>query len=181
MNNYKTFPGVKAGDTFTVAGIEFFRFREKDGKVAVTTVQPLFHAPIGDCADLKKSGILRRLNEEFLPKIVEQLGKENVCTFKTDLMTLDGVKTYGAVEGKICLPNLSFYQENVDIYDLHKTDTWWWLATAWSAAPHYNSALLLCVAPSGSFGDDICIHGGGVRPVLIFESSIFGSSGEEIA
>lgn len=178
MRKNAMFPGVKAGETFTVAGIEFFRFGEKDGKVAVTPVQPLFRSSIGDCADLKQSKILLRLNKEFLPKIEEAVGAENVCAFATDLMTLDGLKTYGEIESKICLPTLAFYQENVEIYDRHKTDRWWWLATAWSAKPHYESELLLCVSPSGSIYHGRCSHGGGVRPILIFESSIFESSEE---
>ena len=179
MSKTAMFPGVKAGDTFTVAGVEFFRFDEKDGKVAVSTVEPLFYAPIGDCADLKQSDILRRLNDEVLPGIIAEVGEENVCTFKADLMTLDGLNTYGEIESKICLPTLRFYQDNVETYDLHKTDDWWWLGTAWSAEPHWDSILFLCVSPSGDvysgYYDDRL---GGVRPVLIFESSIFGSLDE---
>ena len=176
MSNTAMFPGVKAGETFTVAGIEFFRFGEKDGKVAVTPVQPLFRSYIGDCADLKQSDILRRLNEEFLPKIEVAVGAENVCTFKTDLMTLDGLKTYGEIESKICLPTLRFYQENVELYDRHKANAWWWLGTAWSAEPHYESALFLCVSPSGRVSNGYYGLGRGGRPILIFESSIFESS-----
>lgn len=176
MSKTALFPGVKVGETFTVAGIEFFRFAEKAGKVAVSPVEPLFDAPIGDCADLKQSDILRRLNEEFLPKIIEAVGEENVCTFITDLVTLDGLKTYGQIESKICLPTLAFYQENVEIYDLHKIDDWWWLGTAWSAAPHWKSCIIfLCVAPSGYFNRNFCDCNRGVRPILIFDSSIFGS------
>lgn len=178
MSKHKTFPGVKAGETFTVAGIEFFRFREKDGKVAVTTVNSLFRAPIGDSADFKQSGILRRLQDEFLPKIVAEVGEENVCNFKTDLMTLDGLKTYGEVESKISLPTLAFYQENVNLYDLHKADIWFWTVTAWSAEPHYESRLFLCVSPSGDICSGCCGLSYGVRPILIFESSIFESLDE---
>ena len=179
MSKTAMFPGVKSGETFTVAGVEFFRFAEKDGKVAVSTVEPLFRAPIGDCADLRKSDILRRLNEEFLPKIVAELGEKNVCDFTTDLMTLDGLKTYGEIEGKICLPTLRFYQDNVDVYDKHKTGGWWWLATAWSAEPHYESECFLCVSPSGDISGNFCYRRSGVRPILIFDSSIFGSLEEK--
>lgn len=178
MSKTAMFSGVKAGETFTVAGIEFFRFREKDGKVAVTPVQPLFRAPIGDCADLRKSSLLDKLNKEFVPDIESIVGAENVCTFKTDLMTLDGLKTYGEIESKICLPTLAFYQKNVDIYDLHKPNVWWWLATAWSADPHWDSSSFLCVSPSGNFNFSSCGGSRGVRPILIFESSIFGSLAE---
>ena len=175
MSKTAMFPGVKAGETFTLAGTEFFRFAEKGGKVAVSPVEPLFRASIGDCADLKQSDILRRLNEEVLTGIIEAVGEENVCTFTTDLMTLDGLKTYGKIESKICLPTLAFYQENVEIYDLHKTEGWWWLATAWSAEPHWDGSTVLCVSPSGIVNGSLCSTHYGVRPILIFDSSIFGS------
>ena len=178
MSKTAMFPGVKTGEIFTLAGTEFFRFAEKDGKVAVAPVQPLFRAPIGNCADLKQSDILRRLNDEFLPAIIEAVGEENVCTFTTDLMTLDGLKTYGEIESKICLPTLAFYQANVEVYDLRKTDDWWWLGTAWSAEPNWDSLIFLCVSPSGLIRSYYCGSHVGVRPILIFDSSIFGSSGE---
>lgn len=175
MSKTALFPGVKAGETFTIGGIEFFRFGEKDGKVAVTPVQPLFRAPIGDCADLRKSDLLGKLNKEFVPEIEKVVGAENVCTFTTDLVTLDGLKTYGEIESKICPPTLAFYQENVELYDRHKPNGWWWLGTAWSAEPHWASELFLCVSPDGGVSNNYCNDRGGVRPILIFDSSIFGS------
>ena len=172
------FPGVKPGETFEVAGIRFFRFRGENGMTAVMPCKSLFRSEFGPSADFKEGYILPRLEKEYLPKIIEAVGEENVCTFKTDLTTLDGLKTYGEVESKISLPTLDFYRANVDIFDLHKSPDWPWLATAWSAEPHYDSSLVLCVSPDGSINCSNYYYRYGVRPILYFVSSIFGSCEE---
>jgi hypothetical protein len=72
---------------------------------------------------------------------------------------------------KISLPTFDFYRENREVFDKHHLEKWWWLAT-----PNGENYLVTCVAPSGfvydydSDGIDF-----GVRPVLIFSSSIFVS------
>ena len=179
MSNEKVlFPGVKAGETFEAAGIRFVRFRDENGMTAVMPCESVFHAKFGDSADFKESNVLKRLEREFLPKAIEAVGEENVCTFKTDLTTMDGLKNYGELESKISLPTLDFYRANVDIFDQHKVKDWPWLATAWSAEPHYDSSLVLCVSPGGYFSYYYCNYGSGVRPILYFVSSIFGSCEE---
>lgn len=180
MSNEKVlFPGVKPGETFEVAGIKFFRFRDENGMTAVMPCESLLRAKFGDSADYKESRVRKRLEKEVLPKIIEAVGEENVCTFTTDLTTLDGVKTYGKLESKISLPTLDFYRANVDIFDLHKARDWPWLATAWSAEPHCDSSCVLCVSPDGNVvNGGGCFSGYGVRPILYFVSSIFGSCEE---
>ena len=179
MSNEKVlFPGVKAGETFVVAGVEFVRFHDENGMTAVMPCESVFRSKFGASADFKESRVLTRLEKEFLPKIIEAVGEENVCTFKTDLTTLDGTKTYGELESKISLPTLDFYRKNVDIFDLHKVNDWPWLATAWSAEPHYDSARVLCVSPDGYFYGGNYDDDYGVRPILYFVSFIFGSCEE---
>lgn len=176
MSNEKVlFPGVKAGEAFEAAGIQFVRFRDEGGMTAVMPCESVFRSEFGDSADFKESDVLERLQKEFLPKIIEAVGEENVCTFKTDLTTLDGLKTYGEMESKISLPTLDFYRKNVDIFDLHKSRDWPWLATAWSADPHWNTSLVLCVSPDGRVNRLNCYGDLGVRPILYFVSSIFES------
>ena len=170
--------GVKVGDVFTVAGMEFIRFPEVNGKVPVVMKGCAFRSEFGDSADLRESKVLKQLEKKVLPKIIEAVGEENVCIFQTDLTTWDGMKTYGVMESRISIPTMDFYRAHVEIFDKYKENSWWWLATADSAKPHYDSPFVLCVSPFG------CIYYGyywishGVRPVLFFESSIFGSSEE---
>ena len=172
-------PGVADGETFQLAGIEFIKFPEVDGMTPVITRGVQFFSRFGDNNDLRASTVLKRMQEEFLPKIVAAIGEENVCTFRTDLTTQDGLKPYGVMESKISLPTMDFYRANVDIFDKYPVDAWWWLATPESAKPHDDPWWILCVSPSGfinyyDFND--CDRG--VRPFLFLNSSIFESSEE---
>lgn len=171
------FPGVKDGDTFPCAGIEFIKFPSVDGMTPVVSKNVLFRSRFGDNNDLRASDVLRRLKEEFLPKICGAIGEENVCTFKTDLTAWDGLKPYGVMEEKISLPTMDFYRNNVEIFDKHPAGSWWWLATPDTARPHGSPDWILCVSPSGSIGSGVYVFGGcGVRPILYLNSSIFESS-----
>jgi hypothetical protein len=170
------FPGVKDGETFKVAGMEFIKFPNKDGKTPVVMRRIAFVSDFGENNNLKESKVLERMEKEILPKIAAEVGEENICTFKTDLTALDGLKPYGELESKISLPTMDFYRANVEIFDQHKVDCWWWLSTPESARPHESPYWVLCVAPSGGIHHVNCYFGYGVRPFLIFKSSIFGSS-----
>lgn len=176
-NKTAIFFNVKDGDTFKVAGIEFIKFPDKDGMTPVVAKDILFNSAFGDNNDLRSSKVLKRLKEEVLPKICMVVGEENVCTFPTDLTAWDGLKPYGVMEDKISLPTMDFYRENVEIFDKYPVNNWWWLATPDTAQPHGAPTWILCVSPSGDIGgDDYGYSDSGVRPVLYFKSSIFGSS-----
>lgn len=176
MEKNVRFPGVKDGDTFTLAGFAFIKFPSVDGQTPVVMRDYAFTSRFGDNNDLRSSDVLKKMEEEILPKIVAEVGEENLCTIRTDLTTLDGQRPYGVMESKISLPTLDFYRTNGEIFNKYKPSRWCWLATPESAQPNDSPHWILCVSPSG------CISGGnfnydslGVRPILIFKSSIFGS------
>lgn len=176
-NKTPIFPGIKDGDTFTIAGMEFIKFPDVDGQTPAVMKDIAFISRFGENNDLRSSTVLKRMEEEILPKLIEAVGAENLCTIKTDLTTMDGLKNYGTMESLISLPTLDFYRANVSIFDKHNPGRWWWLATPESAQPHNDPNWVVCVAPSGCINlfylycSDV-----GVRPFCIFESSIFGSS-----
>ena len=174
-NKQPLFPGVKDGDTFKVGEFEFIKFPEVNSQTPVVMKDIAFRSKFGKDNDFRSSEILKRLELEVLPRIIAEIGEENVCTFKTDLTTWDGLKVYGELESKISLPTMDFYRANVEIFDRHNARSWWWLATADSAKPHYDPVWALCVSPSGDIFYDGCSYDFGVRPILIFKSSIFGS------
>ena len=178
MENKKVcIPGVKDGETFKVGGIEFIKFPDVDGMTPAVAKDILFTSRFGSNNNLKESEVLKKMEEEVLPKVIEAVGKENLCSIKTDLTTLDGLTPYGEMESLISLPTFDFYRANVGIFDQHKVKGWWWLATPESAKPHDDPKWVVCVAPSG-YGDGFNFDGFGVRPFLIFVSSIFGSCEE---
>lgn len=173
------FPGVADGETFQLAGIEFIKFPSVNGRTPVMTRDPVFHSRFGDNNDLRSSDVLKKLQKDFLPKIVAAIGEENVLTFETDLTTLDGLKPYGVMESKVSLYTLDFYREHVSIFDKYPVKDYCWTATPESAQPHDDPFWVVCVSPSGCIGNDgyFCNYYA-VRPILILESSIFESSEE---
>ena len=170
------FPGVKDGETFNLAGYEFIKFPNMNGETPIVMRDYAFISRFGDNNDLRSSDVLWRLQEEILPKIVEAVGEENVCTFKTDLTTLDGLRPYGVMESKISLPTIDFYRANGEIFNKYKPSRWCWLATPESAQPNDIPYWILCVSPSGGIGSNRYYRGdGGVRPILFLKSTIFES------
>ena len=176
MEKTISFPGVKDGSAFPVAGMEFIKFPEVDGKTPVVMKDIAFRSRFGDNNDLRTSDVLKRMEEEILPKIIEAVGEENLCTVQTDLTTLCGLKTYGVMESLISLPTVDFYRANVDTFDKYPVSGWWWLATPDSVQPHDDPYWTICVSPSGRVYGGDCNYGcNGVRPFLFFKSSIFES------
>ena len=137
---------------------------------------PVFRSTFGNNNDLRSSNVLKKLEKDILPKIIAAVGEYNLCTVKTGLTTLDGLKPYGVMESLISIPTLDFYRENVEIFDRYKVKEWWWLATPESAKPHYDPVWVLCVSPSGIVNFDYFNGDRAVRPILILKSSIFESS-----
>lgn len=175
MEKNISFPGVKDGETFEIAGFEFIKFPSVNGETPIVMRDYAFISWFGDNNDLRSSDVLRRLQEEILPKVVEAVGEENVCTFKTDLTTLDGLKPYGVMESKISLPTIDFYRANGEIFNKYKPSRWCWLATPESAQPNDDPYWILCVSPSGGINVSDCLNGIGVRPILFLKSFIFDS------
>ena len=168
---------VKNGSTFKIGDVEFIKFFDKENRTVAVTKETVFDSRVGDNNNLTESKVIERLKTEFLPKITEIVGEENVLEFKTDLTTLDGLKPYEPMVSKISLPTFDFYRENVNIFDKYKLDEWWWLATPESAQPHSEPWWTTCVSPSGVNGNDYDIFYG-VRPILNFVSDIFVSCEE---
>ena len=166
---------IKAGDTFKIGDVEFINFGQDDGKVTAVTKDNVFRSEFGENNNLAESKVLKRLEEEFLPKIAEEIGMENICDITTDLTTLDGLKPYDNLTSKISLPTFDFYRQNVSIFDKYKLNDWWWLATPDTAKPHYDPIWIVCVSPFGGIGYSDYDINRGVRPFLRFESSIFVS------
>ena len=168
------------GEVFSIAGIEFIKFPDKDGQTPVVSKDLLFFDIFGkENNDLRKSIVLRRMQMEILPQIVEAVGEDNLCTVVTDLTTIDGLKPYPAASGLISLSTFDFYRQHADIFSKYRPKDWWWLATPYSAPPNDSSRWVACVSPSGFLSFLHCGGSGlGVRPFLILKSDIFESLGE---
>lgn len=174
-NKKVLFPNVKDGGIFKIGTTDYIKFPSVNGQTPIVARDILFKSYFGTDNDFRNSKILKKLQEDCLPKIIEAVGAENVCSFKTDLTTLDGLKTYEALESMASLPTFDFYRANVKIFDQYPVREWWWLATPDTAQPHYDPIWAVCVSPSGHFNYDDFFSRLGVRPFYILNSSIFGS------
>ncbi len=163
---------VKIGKTFSIAGIEFIKFTDENGVCAAVSKDILFDSKFGENNNFAQSLVLKRLNKEILPKLVAEVGTENIKEFELDLTSLDGLDTYGKVKTKIALPTFEFYRKNVRIFDEYKIDDWWWTATPDTTKEHYNDSWITCVSPHGLIYDYFYFNYYGVRPFLFFVSSI---------
>lgn len=167
---------IPVGETFKIGDVEFIKFTEEGGTAVAVARNCVFKSEFGNDNHLKESTVLKRLHKEFLPKIIEAVGVENICDTTTDLTTLDGLKPYGNLTSKVTLPEYDFYRENVEIFDKYPVDYYWWTATPESAKPHDEPKWIVCVSPSGCIDNNYYYYGnGGVRPFLRFVSSIFVS------
>ena len=172
----KELSAVEVGSIFEVAGMEFIKFPEVMGMTPAVAKDTVFDSEFGEDNDFRSSKVYERLTTEILPRIAECVGEGNICEFKTDLTTLDGLKPYEEMTSKISLPTLDFYRENVEIFDKHKLDEWWWLATPDSTSEYYSDNWIVSVSPSGGVSYGGCSNDiGGVRPFCILKSNIFVS------
>lgn len=174
----KTLAEIKIGETFKVADIEFIKTGEENGQVVAVAKNSLFHTRFGDNNNFAESDIKKKLETEILPRIEEAVGAENIIEHEVDLLSLDGDDKWGKTKCKISIPTFDFYRHNVKIFDKHPTDDWWWLATPDTTAKHYNDNWVACVSPRGGIYNGNSVYDYfGVRPFVIFVSSISVISG----
>lgn len=174
MENKKNLMELGVGEVFKVADIEFIKFADKKGNTVAVAKELAFTSIFGDNNNLAESKVLKRLNEEILPKIEKAVGAENIVEHEVDLLSMDGSDKWGKVNCKISIPTFDFYRKNVKVFDKHKLDSWWWLATPDTTTDHYSHDYWVsCVSPRGHVGglNSISLEDG-VRPFVIFVSSI---------
>ena len=164
---------IKDGELFSIAGIEFIKFFDKDGITTAVAKDSLGDYRFGDNNNFTESSIRKCLEKEFLPKLEKEIGAENIVEHEVDLLSLDGSDKWGKVKCKVSLPTFDFYRNNVKIFDKYKLDDWWWTATPDSTSEHRNDYWLVCVSPLGYIFNYYCNNDDdGVRPFLTFVSSI---------
>ena len=168
----KTLAEIKIGQTFKIADIEFIKFADESGHTIAVAKDSAFDSQFGDNNNFSESRVKSRLESEILPKITEAVGAENIVEHEVDLLSLDGDDKWGKAKCKISIPTFDFYRHNVKIFDKYPMADWWRLATPYTTTKHYNDYWVLCVSPRGS----ICYRNYndvyGVRPFMIFVSSI---------
>ena len=176
MKTQKILAEIANGELFEVAGIEFIKFADEKGQTVAVAKKSLFDSTFGKNNNFDESVIKSRLEKEILPKIEKEVGAENIVEHEVDLLSLDGDDKWAKIKCKISIPTFDFYRHNVKLFDKHKLNAWWWLATPDTTSAHYNDTWVRCVSPRGDFNDGYCYdYFSGVRPFCILKSNIFVS------
>lgn len=166
---------VPVGETFKIGSHEMVVLEHSGDTAAVILKNPLKDQQFGTSNNYDGSYVDKICNK-FAEEIEPAVGKDNLCLHTVDLTTDDGLKCYGSVKRKASLLTAEKYRRFVYALDKHKSDSWWWLATALSTPAHGNKTSVKCVAPSGFVSHGVDFVSIGVRPFCILKSHIFVSN-----
>lgn len=166
--------GLKIGDTFKIAGLDWKIIDITDKGYSCLCEILEEEMKFDDSSnDWKSSGLRKYLNGEFLKKISDEVGDENIVKFERDLLSLDGQTEYEKCEDHVSLLTVDEYRKYRRL--IPNDEKWWWLITPWSTPCNDYEYPVTVVASSGHVCSRFCGSGGGVRPFCIFSSSIFES------
>lgn len=171
MNNTK----LEMGTTKNIGGEEFIILDVLDNGVLCLSKDFAYTNTMFDSNsnNYANSSIRKLLNTEYLKKIADAVGEENIIETEIDLTSDDGLDDYGKVIDKVGLLTADMYRKYNRIVEKYPVNGWWWLSTAWSTPHRGYSCSVRGVNDFGALDDDSCFYGCGVRPFLIFSSSIF--------
>ena len=171
----KHFAGLKVGDTFELAGLTW-KILDITAEGYMCLADKLTDKMMFDenSNDWVQSQLREYLNTEFIEKITDEIGEENIVSFKRDLLSLDGQTEYGECEDKVSLLTVDEYRKYRSL--IPNTDEyWWWLVTPWSTACNDFDTVVTIIFASGGIDSRSCCEYYSVRPICIFSSSIFES------
>lgn len=171
----KRFAGLKVGDTFELAGLAW-KILDITAEGYMCLADKLTDKMMFDKTsnDWVKSQLREYLNTEFIEKIADEVGEENIVSFKRDLLSLDGQTEYGECEDKVSLLTVDEYRKYRSLIP-NTNNYWWWLISPWSTACNDWNTIATVVSSPGVFNSFNCNGSRGVRPFCIFSPSIFES------
>lgn len=170
----KIHTGLKIGDTFKIAGLDWKIIDITDKGYSCLCEILEEEMKFDDSSNDWRSSVLREyLNGDFLKKISDEVGKENIVKFERDLLSLDGQTEYEKYEDFISLLTVDEYRKYRSL--IPNEGNWWWLITPWSTPCNDYEYSVTVVASSGLISGRGYDDGCGVRPFCIFSSSIFES------
>lgn len=164
--------GLKIGDTFKIAGLDWKIIDITDKGYSCLCEILEEEMKFDDSSnDWKSSGLRKYLNGDFLKKISDEVGEENIVKFERDLLSLDGQTEYENCEDSVSLLTVDEYRKYRRL--IPNEEKWWWLITPWSTPCNDCEYPVTVVASSGRVNIRNYYNYGGVRPFCIFSSSIF--------
>ena len=170
---------LEPGTEFTV-GTEKFILLEVDGASARVISKGFYEnrAEFGENSDWKESRIRARLNTDYLARIADLVGAENIIPMQRDLTSLDGLDDYGSCEDMVSLLTAAEYAKYHRILGVNfRYSHWWWLITPATTPSNGYPRYVCCVDVDGIVNWGVCGNGCAVRPFFTLNSSVLVSTG----
>ena len=160
-------------DSIEINGKKWNVLGKRDGGVFCIADKPYrMNETLDDSNDWRKSSLRKWLNTEIYDEIIAVIGKENIISFKRDLISLDGQIEYGTCEDEVSILSVDEYR----YYRRKLPNTisyYWWTLTPWSTkCNNYNTSMAIIV-PNGGIDTYNCYGNNAVRPVCIFAEDLF--------
>ena len=173
MNN----TNIKIGEIKTIAGEKFIVLDILKNGVLCLLKDFAYEDTMFDnnTNNYTNSSIRKTLNTEYLKKISDVIGEENIVEFEIDLTSDDGLDDYGKVSDKVGLLTADMYRKYNRIIEKYPVNDWWWLSTPWSTPHRGYSFTVRCVSCNGTLLINDFNNCFGVRPFCILKSNIFVS------
>lgn len=153
----------------TICGVSCVKIKEENGNTYYMTTDKLFDSEFGNTNNYADSIVRKKLTEsDFAKALINEYG-DKIAPISSNLLSLDGLDDYGAVEGDIlAIPTFDLYRECRK--NIPSLDEWWWLATPNSTLSGYGAGDARCVYSVGDVSDGWRDSSGAVRPFFILKS-----------
>lgn len=162
------------GDVVKIGGIEYIVLEHRDGATACITKDFAFTAKFGDDNNFASPTSVREALHGWLRNnVLDKIGDDKVMEQEIDLTSLDGLDDYGKIVDKIGLLSVEQYKKYHKILGLKsKYSDCWWLCTPYSTPSNDYTRCVCVVNWYGALDWSDCGYSYGVRPFVIFDSSI---------
>ena len=157
----------KPGERFKWKGIPFIALGMEQGGLLAITEKPTADMAFDEDGknDWRSSSLREYLNGEWL----ENLGKDGLLPFTSDLTADDGLKDYGTAEDYVFLLSADLYRKYRSY--IPKQKEWWWLLTPWTCLPS-SAYYVRVVYTDGSLYSNCAGGALGVVAGLLFNPEI---------
>ena len=164
---------LKPGDVFKDKnGTEYIVCEQMSGETAVIRKKLLEERiNFGNTNDWRKSKPRKYLNGEYLDKLEEIFGAENIINHEVDLISLDGYDDYDTCMDKVSCMTILEYMEYHKL--IGNCDESHFLATPDSTPSGCGSDNVLCVLSDGSVVYIWRNYVWRMRPFFILKSDVF--------
>ena len=169
---------IQPGSIHMIGGAEWIALESfSNGTTALLRKELLERNRIfGKNCDWRNSEIRGWLNRDFLHTITTDVGEENVVQFRRNLISMDGLDTFGSCEDRVSLLTMDEYRKYHRLLGLNSAyRTWWWLCTPFSTEENGYNHRVCCVNSDGCVVCDHCYGSDGVRPFILLKSSVLTS------